>query len=404
MKKINIKKWQKNKNIKYIFDILEEKNEETRFVGGCLRNLILNKDSDDIDLATTLIPNEVLNRLIKKKIKVIKSGISHGTIIAILNKKKIEITTLREDIKTDGRHAKVKFTDDWITDSNRRDFTINALSCNFDGDLFDYHNGLKDLKNGNIKFIGSAEERIREDFLRILRFFRFYSFYGKAKIKNSYIKIFKKTSSNIKKLSSERIYSEFKKILIANNSYEVLNLMKITKVLKNIIFDNSDLKRLKNLEFIPSLKTEADFSIILSIIIKEKNLFKIFKKLNLSNLEKKKVKNIIFYQKKINFKEIEHNINKYIYICGKDLFIGLLIYDFAKYPIKNKIKKYINLLNLIKKSKIPKFPLAGKDVIKLGIKTGPSVGKILKLVENWWLENKTKPIRKDCLKKLKEFC
>ena len=404
MKIINIKKWQNDKNIKYIFNILKKENEETRFIGGCLRNLILNKKSDDIDLATTLLPNEVLKRLTEKKIKVIKSGISHGTVIAILNSKKIEITTLREDIKTDGRHAEVQFTNDWVVDSNRRDFTINSLSCNFNGNLFDYHNGLEDLKNGNIKFIGNAEERIREDFLRILRFFRFYSLYGKTKINKSYIKIFKKTSSNIKKLSSERISSEFKKILISNNSYEVLNLMKITKVLKNVIFESSDLKRLKNLDLIPLLNKKVDFSIALSIIIKEKNLLKILKKLNLSNIEKQKVRNIISYQKRINFKEIENNIYKYIYTYGKDLFIGLLIYDFVKYPIKNKINRYENLLNLVKNSKVPKFPLAGKDVIKLGVKTGPAVGKILKSIEKWWLDNKTKPLRKDCLKKLKEFC
>ena len=403
MKKINIKKWSKDKNIKYIFNLLKSNNEETRFIGGCLRNLILKKSVDDIDLATTLTPKEVLKRLVKNKIKVVKSGISHGTIIAIVNKKKIEITTLREDIKTDGRHAKVKFTKDWIIDSNRRDFTINALSCNLNGDLFDYHDGLKDLKEGNIKFIGDAEKRIKEDFLRILRFFRFYSLYGKKKIDSSYIEVFKKTSSKIKKLSSERISSEFKKILVSNNSYEVLNLMKTTNVLNNIIFDNSNLKKLKNLKLIPSLNKEFDFSTLLAIIIKEKSLLKIFKKLNLSNIEKQKIKNIIFYQKRINFKEIESNIYKFIFIHGKDLCIALLLYDLIKYPIKNKIKKYINLVNLIKNTRIPKFPLAGKDVIKLGLKTGPSIGKILKFVEEWWLKNKTQPKRKDCLKKLKEF-
>ena len=129
----------------------------------------------------TILPNKVLQLLKKKNIKTITSGISHGTVIAIINKKKIEITTLRKDIKTDGRHAKVKFTKDWFIDSNRRDLTINALSCSLNGKLYDYHDGIKDLKEGNIKFIGNTEERIKEDFLRILRYFRFYGLYGKKK-------------------------------------------------------------------------------------------------------------------------------------------------------------------------------------------------------------------------------
>ena len=141
----------------------------------CKRFNYKKKKSYDVDLATTLKPNEIIEILKKKKVKVIKSGFSHGTVIAILNKEKFEITTLRKDIKTDGRHAKVKFTKDWIVDSNRRDFTVNAMSCDFNGNLYDYHNGLKDLKEGRIKFIGDSKKRIKEDFLRILRYFRFLS-------------------------------------------------------------------------------------------------------------------------------------------------------------------------------------------------------------------------------------
>ena len=165
------------------------------------------------------------------------SGISHGTVIAIINKKKIEITTLRKDIKTDGRHAKVKFTKDWFIDSNRRDFTVNAMSCDFNGNLYDYHNGLKDLKEGRIKFIGDSKKRIKEDFLRILRYFRFYAYYGKNNIEKNQINTFKNLSSNLKKLSSERLYYEFEKILLSNNAYKVIKLMQNSGVLKYIIFN-----------------------------------------------------------------------------------------------------------------------------------------------------------------------
>ena len=404
MKSLNIKKWQRDKDIKFIFNILDKKNEETRFNGGCLRNLILKKETDDIDIATTILPNKVLQLLKKKRIKTITSGISHGTVIAIINKKKIEITTLRKDIKTDGRHAKVKFTKDWFIDSNRRDLTINALSCSLNGKLYDYHDGIKDLKEGNIKFIGNTEERIKEDFLRILRYFRFYGLYGKKKIDKNDIKVFKKLSSNLKKLSPERIYSEFKKILLSNNLYEVLSLMKKSKLLKYIIVQDSDLKRVKNLKKICNSNQLIDFSTLLSILIKEKNLLKVFNNMNLSNNEKEKIKNIITFRKKISFKLIGNNLIKCVYIYGKELCFSLLIYDYVISPNISKKKRYLKIFSFINSYKIPKFPIFGKDIINRGFETGPVVGKILKSIEEWWIDNKTKPSRKDCLEKIKQFC
>ena len=401
---IDIKKWQRNKDIKLIFNLLKKKNEETSFIGGCLRNLLLNKDTDDIDIATSIEPRIVLGILKKRKIKTVITGISHGTIIAIINNKKIEVTTLRKDIKTDGRYAKVKFTKDWVVDSNRRDLTINALSCNFKGELFDYHNGLDDLKKGNIQFIGDTEKRIKEDYLRILRYFRFYGLYGRKKINEKDIKIFKKFSANLKKLSSERIYSEFKKILLSKNLYEVLVLLKKSKLLKYIIFEHNDLKRIKNLEKISKSSNSIDFSTLLSLIIKEKNLLKVFNNLKLSNSEKEKIKNIINYQKKINIKEIESNLLKFIHKYGNDLCFSLLIYDFVKSPNNSKKKKYLKFFSFIKNNEVPKLPVFGKDVINMGVKSGPIIGKILKSVEDWWINNKAKPNRQQCLKKLKELC
>ena len=182
MRSLNIRNWKSNKSIQLIFKILEKDDEETRFIGGCVRDLIAKrKKKYDVDIATTLKPKKVIELLKKKKIKIIKTGLSHGTVIAIINKEKFEITTLRKDIQTDGRHAKVEFTNDWLEDSKRRDFTMNAMSCDIKGNLYDYHGGVKDLKKGVIKFIGEPKKRIKEDFLRILRFFRFYANYGKKK-------------------------------------------------------------------------------------------------------------------------------------------------------------------------------------------------------------------------------
>jgi len=404
MRSLNIQKWKSKKNIRFLFKIFKKDSEETRFIGGCVRDLILKKkESYDIDLATTLKPNEVIGILSKKKIKIVKTGFSHGTVIAILNKEKFEITTLRKDIKTDGRYAKVQFTEDWIIDSNRRDFTINAMSCDFNGNLYDYHNGLEDLKNERIKFIGNPEERIKEDYLRILRYFRFCAYYGRNNIEKSQINIFKKLSPNLKKLSSERLYFEFKKILLSDNSYKVIKMMENCRVLKYIIFNNNNLEKMKSINKLKKINHLIDFSNRLAILLNEKNISKVSKNLKLSKIENIKIKKIIQLHKKFNLKDFEKNKIKYLFYYGHEICGGLLIYNFAKLSINSQVKTYLRIISSIKGLKVPKLPIFGKDIIKLGIKPGPNVGKILKLIENWWIANNFNPSRKKCLEKLKEF-
>ena len=191
---------------------------------------------------------------------------------------------------------------------------------------------------------------------------------------------------------------------MSKNLYEVLVLLKKSKLLKYIIFEHNDLKRIKNLEKISKSSNSIDFSTLLSLIIKEKNLLKVFNNLKLSNSEKEKIKNIINYQKKINIKEIESNLLKFIHKYGNDLCFSLLIYDFVKSPNNSKKKKYLKFFSFIKNNEVPKLPVFGKDVINMGVKSGPIIGKILKSVEDWWINNKAKPNRQQCLKKLKELC
>ena len=404
MNLLNIKKWKSNKNIKFLFKIFKKNNEETRFIGGCVRDLIIKKkESYDVDLATTLKPNEIIEILKKKKVKVIKSGFSHGTVIAILNKEKFEITTLRKDIKTDGRHAKVKFTKDWIVDSNRRDFTVNAMSCDFNGNLYDYHNGLKDLKGGRIKFIGDSKKRIKEDFLRILRYFRFYAYYGKNNIEKNQINTFKNLSSNLKKLSSERLYYEFEKILLSNNAYKVIKLMQNSGVLKYIIFNKNYIERIKSLNKFNKINHLIDFSTRLAIILNKKNLLKVSRNLKLSKAENYKINKLMQQNKSFNFKDFEKNKSKYVYYYGHEMLQSLLIYNFFKGTSNSKLQKYLRIIYSVKNLKIPNFQIFGKDIIRLGIKPGPKIGKLIKLIESWWILNNFKPSKKECLKKLEEL-
>jgi len=204
------------KEARTIFTLLNEigKEDKVRFVGGCVRKSITGENIDDIDLATILEPDEVKKRLNKKDIKVIDTGVSHGTITAILNNKKFEITTLRKDISTDGRHAEVIFTSNWEEDALRRDFTINAIYADIEGRIYDPLNGISDLQNGVIKFIGTADERIQEDYLRILRYFRFFTQYSKIDHDQNIIRSIKKYINGLNKVSNERIFDELNKIII----------------------------------------------------------------------------------------------------------------------------------------------------------------------------------------------
>ena len=235
------------KEAKEIFSYLNISGEESkvRFVGGCVRKALRGEVIDDIDLATSLEPDEVRKKLINKNIRVIDVGLSHGTVAAILNNRKFEITTLRKDVSTDGRHADVEFMQDWELDASRRDFTINAIYADIEGRIFDPLNGVSDLKKGIIKFIGSPEERIQEDYLRILRYFRFFIEYSEFNNNQDIIKAIKKNINGLNKISNERIFDELKKILILQNLQNLFTNEISNQIIINIFPQLKYYERLK---------------------------------------------------------------------------------------------------------------------------------------------------------------
>jgi len=226
------------KEAQIIFLHLNElgKETQTRFVGGCIRKSLCGESIDDIDLATSLKPHEVKLKLEKAGIQVIDTGISHGTVTAIIKRRKFEITTLRNDVSTDGRHANVRFTSDWKEDALRRDFTINAMYVDIEGRIFDPINGIQDLKNKIVKFIGTPEDRIQEDYLRILRYFRFFTQYSELDHDPDTIRSIKKYINGINKISKEKKFYLSKKYI----SYFQT---KIQKKLSKIFFHNLSTKK-----------------------------------------------------------------------------------------------------------------------------------------------------------------
>ncbi|MDC0240330.1 CCA tRNA nucleotidyltransferase [Candidatus Pelagibacter sp.] len=378
---------------KRIFEALNtySKSSEVRYVGGCVRKIIKKEIVDDIDLATNLKPSEVCDALKKQDINYYETGIEHGTITAIIDDYKYEITSLRKDVSTDGRHAKVEFSSDWKEDAARRDFSINSIYSDKDGNLFDPYNGKKDLESGNINFIGDSENRIKEDYLRILRYIRFFINYSNQSHDLNIIKKIKKNIGGISKLSSERLLDEFKKLSRSNAFLKIFN-DKISLELIEIIFP-----QLKNLENLKKLNSYAldnlakvDFIFLLSLLIIDgtDNTDYFLYKFNISKKDQKRLKSIdFFYKENVSIKNFnEKNFNKIFYYNGKETVLDIINY---KLFISSKVeKKLLKLIETYKDKVIPALPIDANTLMsKYNIPEGKMLGNKLKLIEEIWVQN-----------------
>ena len=242
--------WMREASTLRLMGVLAKDGGDARFVGGVVRNTLLGLAVKDIDIATPLPPDEVMRRLKRANIRAVPTGIDHGTITAIVDGRPFEVTTLRRDVSTDGRHATVTYTTDWREDAARRDFTINALYASADGEIFDYHGGFADLAQGRVRFIGDARARIREDYLRILRLFRFHAWYGKGDIDPDALNAVAHEKAGLAKLSGERIQQEFLRLLEAANPVAVLRIMAANGILAEILPGTLDIARLEHLRAI----------------------------------------------------------------------------------------------------------------------------------------------------------
>jgi len=391
--KNNIKELTLITPVKTIFKAINSYSYESeiRYVGGCLRKILNNEKVDDIDLATNLNPSEVSEILKKNNINFYESGIEHGTITAIIDDHKFEITTLREDIFTDGRHAKVEFSKDWKKDASRRDFTINSLYADLDGNLFDPYNGKKDIEIGQVSFIGDAEKRIREDYLRILRYIRFFLNYSKQPHKEEVIKTIKINISGISIVSKDRLLDELKKLL-KSNQLEKLSKDKFSIDLLSLIFP--ELKNIKSvinaIKDKKKLFVEFDFIFILLLMVIDEtdNLEYFLYKYNISKKDKKRAYAINnFYNGKNVSKTLnELSLNKVLYYYGKQAVIDILNFKIIK--TKKVDKKLLSFLEFYRNKTPPRLPI-GADLLmtRYKIPEGRQLGSMLKLIEDEWVRN-----------------
>ena len=397
----SFKSLKKTKAILQLFSAIESysENSEIRYVGGCVRKALNNEVLDDIDLAVNLKPNECIEALNKNNIKFYETGIKHGTITAIIGNHKFEITSLRKDLNTDGRHAEVSFSKDWHEDASRRDFTINSIYADINGNLFDPFDGKEDLENGKINFIGDPEKRIKEDYLRILRYIRFFINYSKQPHDDKVQRLIKKNLIGISNISTERMLDEFKKII---NSPQFLKLFKdsFCEEIINLIFPQfKNLKIFKKLnEFSKKKIKEVDYIFLISLMLLDSsdNVDYFLFKFNLSKINKKRILFLKdFYNKKISKDTFsDKNLWKILYYNGKQSLIDLIYFEIFKSKKINK--KFIDLLNFFKEKEVPIFPIKAKNLIeKFDISEGKLLGIKLKKIEEKWINNDFKVSEKE---------
>ena len=369
-------------------------SSEVRYVGGCIRKVIKKETVEDIDLATNLKPDEVCEALKNKDINFYETGIDHGTVTAIIDKYRYEITSLRKDIKTDGRHAKVQFSLDWKEDAARRDFSINSIYSDEEGNLFDPNNGKKDLEEGLINFIGDIECRIKEDYLRILRYIRFFLNYSKHEHDPEIIKVIKRNIDGISKLSGERLLDEFKKLTKSNGFIKLFKDKDSLELIEIIFPQLKNLERFKKLNPYANdnlLKIDFIFLLALMIIDGTDNTDYFFYKFSMSKKDQKRLKLIdLFYKEKVNIKNFtEKNFNKIFYYNGKQAVIDILNFRIIK--SKKLELNLIELCKIFKNKLIPEMPIkANILMVKYKIPEGKMLGKKLKIIEREWVNNNFK--------------
>lgn len=375
-----------------IWRVLEDAMPQgTRLVGGCVRDAVLGSRASDVDLSTKLLPDQVMKLCADAGISTIPTGLAHGTITAIVDRKPFEITTLRKDIATDGRHAEVAFTDDWHEDAYRRDFTMNALYCDIDGTLFDpTGQGIDDAVSGRLVFVGDPDRRIVEDHLRILRYFRFAARFSKGALAGQALAACARHAGAIKALSVERVWSELKKILAAPDPREVLMAMASSGVLAVVLPEATGIATFTALiELETSAFLEGDpIQRLMALLPRQHDVVTgVCARLKMSSVEADRLKTWASDETRIVSYLSARDVRQALYWMGNTCYLDRVRLAWASDAAPRRTTQWRTMLAFEGGFVAPNFPVTGNQVIAAGATPGPAVGAILAEVERWWVEN-----------------
>ncbi len=409
--KLHPPEWMRSPAARAVIAALEADGGAVRFVGGCVRDALLKRPVTDIDLATPLEPEAVMQRLRDAGIKVIPTGLDHGTVTAVAEGQPFEITTLRVDVETDGRHARVAFTDDWRADAARRDFTVNALSCTPDGDIYDYFNGIADAAHGRVCFVGPPGRRIEEDALRILRFFRFHAQFGQPPIDTDGLHACRAHAAEVDTLSGERLRVELMKTLLAPDPTEAVALMRDARVLPRLVPEPLGVDRLRSLVWLESRAIKRptiapDWIRRLAALTHAPALAckAMAERLRLANAETGQLITLAMRQPPVDADAPPHRLHQAIYRLGGDRARDLALLAWADELTRTPRAHHAawtQVLDVIDTWRRPALPVAGADIVALGVPEGPAVGEHLRAVETWWEAGDYQADRAACLAFLK---
>ncbi len=396
-----------------VVEALAADGAEVRFVGGCVRDAVLQRPVEDIDIATPEPPERVIALLEKAGIKAIPTGIKHGTVTAVVGDARFEITTLRIDVETDGRRAKVAFTDDWTADAARRDFTINALSCTPAGDIYDPTGGLEDLGRGRVRFVGNAEKRIEEDVLRLLRFFRMYAVYGRPPPDTEALAACRALMPGLSRLSGERVRDEMFRILMAPDAADTVVLMRGEGVLEHVLPEAGNVGRLRMLTWLDTHAIKVDSvapdpvrRLAALLDVDATGAGSVAGRLRLSNQETERPVRVTPPPHQVTPEMDDHSLRHALNRAGADVVRDLLLLawagELAVTPRRRgkRIRAWLDILAAADAWTPVEFPLKGRDVTALGVPAGPRVGALLGAVESWWEDGDYRADRGACLEKL----
>ncbi|MEZ5832777.1 MAG: CCA tRNA nucleotidyltransferase [Dongiaceae bacterium] len=373
---------------------LTAEGDEARFVGGCVRDALVGRKIRDIDIATPLSPQRVTSLLEKAGLKAVPTGIDHGTITAVADKTGIEVTTLRLDVETDGRRAKVAFTDDWQADAARRDLTINALSADSSGQVHDYFGGLDDLAAGHVRFVGDAKQRIVEDYLRLLRFFRFHADYAAGAFDQPAVAAARELAPNLKSLSGERLRQETLRLLTALRGPEVWGEMLGLGIVQHYLPWATSLDRLRWVAELEQRHGLAPDPIRrLAALTMTGCGREVAERLKLSRAEGERIIDLDAARDAFDA-STPQAVRRQIYAWGNDGARDRLLLDWLD---RIDTAAGAAALALIDSWARPRFPLKGADIVKFGVPEGPRIGEIIAKTERWWIERDFAPDRSGCL-------